>query len=363
MFLPVLLLRDFGLLGYACFLLPNVIGAAAMGWVIRGPGASRRIVRDHVRACRAFSVITVAFQVYFAIWLSRAAGTAGGALWPVAAGAAVITYVLLLRTGALRGGVLIWAMSATVFAVLLASGTPHPPTAISGSLPARDVLFLAPVCIFGFGLCPYLDLTFHGAAVGAGPRRVAAFTIGFGALFASMVVLTWLYAGLFDTGAALAMVGPPAAAALLVLHIFAQLTYTVGLHHSYLSETSPRPGPGAPYLLAVLIAAALGLAAPRLPPVTGMSFGEVTYRAFMAFYGLVFPAYVWICVIPRRGAPSGPTRRTLRVWGFAVGMAAPMFWMGFIERQAFWLGPGMLIVLASRLLVRRTSLPPSGAPG
>ena len=30
------------------------------------------------------------------------------------------------------------------------------------------------------------------------------------------------------------------------------------------------------------------------------------YRLFMAFYGLVFPAYVWLCMLPTREGETGP---------------------------------------------------------
>src|SRR5690242_7362807 len=35
MFLPVLLVRDYGVWGFVVFAVPNVIGAGAMGWVLR----------------------------------------------------------------------------------------------------------------------------------------------------------------------------------------------------------------------------------------------------------------------------------------------------------------------------------------
>src|SRR6185295_11012918 len=72
MFLPVLLVRDYGVWGWVVFAVPNVIGAAAMGWVLRSPEQSARITAAHQRACRAFSLATIAFQVYFAGWFVRA---------------------------------------------------------------------------------------------------------------------------------------------------------------------------------------------------------------------------------------------------------------------------------------------------
>src|SRR4051794_2579723 len=74
MFLPVLLVRDFGILGYLAFFVPNVLGAATMGWVVRGPDMAGRMVRAHAPAMRAFSLVTIAFQAYFAAWFARTAG-------------------------------------------------------------------------------------------------------------------------------------------------------------------------------------------------------------------------------------------------------------------------------------------------
>src|SRR2546421_402382 len=73
----------------------------------------------------------------------------------------------------------------------------------SGNIPARqaaasiDLLRLAAVCVFGFMLCPYLDLTFHRARQGTSVYgAIASFTIGFGALFLAMIVFTLWYAPL-----------------------------------------------------------------------------------------------------------------------------------------------------------------------
>jgi len=79
---------------------------------------------------------------------------------------------------------------------------------------------------------------------------------------------------------------------------------------------------------------------------------EMVYRMFMGFYGLVFPAYVWLCMIPGRGRVA-PTRRQLIVFTVAVLVALPMFWMGFIARQVVWLLPGVSVVLLARLFVPR----------
>src|SRR5215813_659097 len=71
MFLPVLLVRDYGVAGWIAFAVPNVVGAAAMGWTLRDSAASRRVAQEHRTAARWFSLVTIAFQIFFAAWLVR----------------------------------------------------------------------------------------------------------------------------------------------------------------------------------------------------------------------------------------------------------------------------------------------------
>src|SRR3982750_3304447 len=72
MFLPVLLVRDFGVWGWVVFAVPNVVGAAAMGAVLARPGASERVVARHPGACACFSVVTIGFHVLFLAWIVSA---------------------------------------------------------------------------------------------------------------------------------------------------------------------------------------------------------------------------------------------------------------------------------------------------
>jgi hypothetical protein len=47
-----------------------------------------------------------------------------------------------------------------------------------------------------------------------------------------------------------------------------------------------------------------------------------------------------------------PSDRARRVFFVTIGLAAPFYWMGFIERQELWLAPGLAIVLIARLVIR-----------
>src|SRR4029079_17163632 len=101
-----------------------------------GPDMAGRMVRAHAPAMRAFSLVTIAFQAYFAAWFAR---TAGAGVWPVLVGAAALMYILLRRIGSLRGGILAWVVSAAVFAWLGGTGALSLPRA-TPVLPAQDVL-------------------------------------------------------------------------------------------------------------------------------------------------------------------------------------------------------------------------------
>src|SRR5882724_1907679 len=95
MFLPVLMVRDFGLLGWIVFAVPNIVGAAAMGWVLSKPGTAQRLAKDHALACQCFSTVTVTFHCFFVGWIVRAMlGWIGPAL---ALAAAVAIYLLTSR--------------------------------------------------------------------------------------------------------------------------------------------------------------------------------------------------------------------------------------------------------------------------
>ncbi len=92
MFLPVLLIRDYGPWAWVVFAVPNVVGAAAMGWTIPSASHSVTMVQKHRGMMVAFSFITACFQIFFAMWIfSRlgdrrnnfAAATVGLALFGV----------------------------------------------------------------------------------------------------------------------------------------------------------------------------------------------------------------------------------------------------------------------------------------
>lgn len=379
MFLPVLLVRDFGVWGFVAFGVPNCLGAAAMGWVLRSPAHSAELVNRHAPAMRLFSVVTVLFHVFFLAWLASWTRLPFRAEALIGLSAVVGALVALMKhrwQGWL--GVALWAgVAGVILVTLLGTGAgDHRILPASTDLPPREVLYLAPVCLFGFALCPYLDLTFNRArqslpspASGAG-----AFALGFLFFFPTMILFTLIYAGVFLFNKNLSI-------ALICVHMAIQAGYTVGVHAQALvalahtqrasrDTTAPGSISAAPQLLTSVLLAFLACAIAffvhkrELGACPPGQFGlpEIIYRCFMAFYGLVFPAYVWICMIPTRTSRTNESHAGIsgsigqrKFWTLMVAIAAasPFYYLGFIERQSHWLAVGVGLVLIARLIAAR----------
>lgn len=369
MFLPTMLIRDFGGWAFWAFAIPNVVGAAAMGLVLSRPGDSERMVAKHWPALSFFSLVTASFQVFFMLRLARSVNFHEAALKDPAVLAALavglIACVLAMTRESLAAisGVVVLLISIAAGVMMWRAGTLVPPdmTAPTGEAATR-LKYLAPVCFFGFALCPYADLTFHRARqVATGGTGSAAFVIGFGLMFAAMIAMTAGYAHLFAGStlpAGLARAG--ASGAWLVVHLFVQLLYTCSVHaRAWMDFRGQTPegsrvgwGIMALALVAIGIIPAAGAVADRwLHDPRGWDVHELVYRIYMSFYGLVFPAYVWLCVAPTRHGATRVTKWHLGVWAIACAAAAPAFWMGFIERREMWLAPGLAILLLAGVIV------------
>jgi hypothetical protein len=366
MFLPVLLIRDYGPLGWVVFALPNVIGAAAMGWVLQRPGSSERMVGRHPSAMTAFSVVTILFHVLFVLWVVRWLSATGGfgewAYVAAAGGVAAVCFPLLLsrRTALPLSAIsLLASLAAFVTAAVKADHLPVP-----GGTASVDLLYLAPVCVVGFALCPYLDLTFHRARQALTTYGgVAAFTLGFGAMFLAMIMFTLWYAPLAippDAGGSVGRAVPVVVLAAIVGHMASQSGFTVAAHAVEVTRRIRSRGRPAWWGVAAGVLFGAGVLAAVLyfsrtdghHAVGGKWIGanEIGYRLFMAFYGLVTPAYVWNVLMPWRGGRSTEKQRWIAFVAAAV-LAAPGFWLGFIEQQMAWLLAGVGVILASRPLL------------
>jgi hypothetical protein len=356
MFLPVLLVRDYGPWAWVIFAVPNVLGAAALGWTVSRPTAAI-VSTSHRRAVTAFSWVTATFQVFFAAWSGL--GIKAMPYWfvvPALAFASATLRTQRLETlftvsfGLIVCSTISWMSSVQERVVQI-------PEFRATELARRvnELLPLAGVCTFGFLLCPYLDATFLLAR-----RRTTdaesrtAFALGFVVFFFLMILYSLGYAGplsqylptLYAKAMAFWAIG---------MHWLIHLSFTTGQHwvveRSEAKSSLDWSSVGIRAICTSVLGFLLWLLSAWLPE-RGMNRAEMMYRLFMAFYGLVFPAYVWLCMIPGRGRVS-PDRRQWIVLAVAVLVAAPMYWMGFIERRMFWLLPGLSVVLLARLLIPR----------
>lgn len=355
MFFPVYLIGDFGVWGWVVFAVPNVVGAGAMGWVLRRPGASETLTGRHLTAARWFSIVTVLFHIAFGSWFFEAmlAGLVGQRYVVGTASVALMVVIGCFLAGFGSKG---WyrlaavAFAASAVAALAASmtgSTLHWPDAQPRATLA-DLALATPVIIAGFALCPYLDLTFHRVRRETpGRKGAAAFWVGFIGCFAPMILLTLFYAGGVLGGAGISLY--------IVGHIFVQSTFTVGAHLRELFEVgflrSKDPYSATTDRSTALQTAsvmALGLAASSVVLITYLdpfrenySFRRLVYELFMSFYALVFPAYVWIVVIEH----GLPRLTRLALYAVAVVLAAPCLWLGYIQQHYVWLLPGVAIPL------------------
>lgn len=412
MFLPVLLLERYGWWAVIVFALPNIVGAAAMGWVLRS-GQSQRLVQSHGLAMVAFSWVTIGFHALFLLHLAEWAGWAGGWSWPLwlAPLLAVVSGLL----GGRRGPALAWAVwvCSLVVMVLYVAAWPGgearwggweglseawPWNAIDGAGAGASALGgLAAVCLVGFAACPYLDLTFHEARQSLDDRAARrAFSVGFGVVFGAMICFTLVYAAGVSGRAPIT-----GWMTLLVLcHVSVQAGFTVGRHARAAIVGIGGQRPSRAWRLAVAVASLAVLAGvyafmsrAREPSAAWVPLTADTgwYVVVMAFYGLVFPAYLLVCMLPvwRSGPGAGVAgaaggrvaRQRLGLWVVAVGLAAPLFWAGFVgwggariegvDRAGAvgYAGLGVAVVLAAAVVSwaigRRAPRPgrDGGAPG
>ena len=333
MYLPLVLLRELGWGGFAVFAIPNVVGCAAFGYVLKNPDGSAALLARHAAAARWFSIIAVAYNAYFVGWMvTRLPWTWAGSGWagPIAA-VGLVAAGLLLST--LPGrlwpllGAGVYGLSLATLGVLGLSGLSDLPS--SGERSGVEILFWAPPMAFGFLLCPYLDLTFH-RALRASPSR-HAFGI-MGVAFAAMLLVTLAYRDRIWTLVPL-------------IHIGTQALFTTAAH---LREVGRVPGGervavralaiGVPLASVLLVLAAGSREGPQ--------GGEDIYLRFLVFFGLLFPAYVLLFIGP--GRPLALCRRNVLLYAAAMVVCLPFYELAFFGGRT-WL----LVVPLAGLLTWR----------
>ncbi|MEO0512771.1 MAG: hypothetical protein AAF108_07735 [Planctomycetota bacterium] len=355
MILPVLLMRDHGWLGFWIFAVPNCLGAAAMGWVIRTRADSRRFTKAHAPAVAAFSLVTILFHGAAMPWALDALHQTAASAWTPALLAAAITAAVAAVLPTERVPALAFAVWTVSLGVLVTSALTGFEPAVA-TIPAADrplnAWLLLPVSAFGFALCPYLDATFHRAAVTLNwTDRAGAFTLGFLGLFLIMILFTAVYAA--PLGAALfgdAPTLPAPLATALPIHLGMQAGLTLALHAR---EGRPRSFCRSRWTALTIGSLLAGVALWSLARVipgyfAGLAPQEILYRLILGAYGLFFPAYVWQLArrTPSSALNSTPNRpNILTRWLVPALAAAPLLTVGFLLREPGWMLPGLLIAV------------------
>ena len=345
MFLPVLLVRDYGVAGWWAFAIPNVIGAAAVGFIWKSATASRRAVRDHRVAMVMFSLVTLALHGFvIAAWLP----VIFGPQWAIAALGGAIVVALCAERGPHAVVLAVVATAVSAFAIAWWNHDlsiwhvefPYDPP-LENRLTNFDLLLAGPGLAIGFLLCPHLDLTLHRArqALRPGAGRWA-FLVGFFLVFAAMISFALLYApflrGAFSTRISLVL--SSGLATMLALHITTQAAFTTGVHVKALSREWGRCASSAGLLL-LLAGVSLG-AWLQLEDVRGdfslaLDASEIGYRSILVCYALPFPAVVLYFMTPLRR--RAPRQHRLLVTLVVTIAGTPFALLGFIFCSSLWL--------------------------
>ncbi len=362
MFLPALLLRDLGWAGFLIFAVPNVIGAAAMGWILQSKRSSIELVTKHPIAVWCFSVVTLAFHLFWILWISSFIRTAFQIpnTHLAIVGGIVLAFIILSdwarrcnRMPQLAAALLAISLSVLI-ATYCTSDVKEANSALINSAPkSLAPLWMFPSMIFGFLLCPYLDITFHHARQQLDTKKSGrlGFTLGFVGFFAPMILLTTRYSGVLAgalDGTNFVPIASPWLATGLLTHILCQWIFTVRAHLDRI-RTLPCAQAKQPLFIGIVVLAGfLGSFASKFPAYAGLTGGELIYRTFMSAYGLAFPAYILYRIAKKKPI-------SLATLWVAIALATPMFWMGFMERQSVWLIPGMITILLGCFSTRKNA--------
>lgn len=366
MIFPALLLRDYGLSGWFVFAIPNVLGAALMGLVLFKPQWSVNIVTNHRVACQNFTVITVAYHLFVVAWLfSKLFGLAAVPMLVVAVGLCA-TLGMRNRNSAMlfvAAGVAIVSWGCFSYAIQAPGAwelaTWNWPTEGINRLTTTDLLWFAPAAFFGFALCPYLDLTFHRARINTSPGTgVAAFFIGFGIVFCSMIVFSVLYGSQllpFIQGAETAELAG-IWLVLLAIHLTLQAGFTVTVHVREMLEDKTANIPWLVTLGGIAIVMGLMARLSILPDsriTAGLTWGEAGYRVFLLFYGTVLPGYVFLVMIPRLRGPLTSIGNEIRnfIYAIACGLSLALAWVGFGMGDSRTMPYLFAVFIAARLAI------------
>lgn len=303
MFLPVILQKDFGNGAWLFFIICNVVGATAFPFFINSCEKSKLFVQTHDAACALFSAITIIFQLFFIGWVLSYLSIIeiGWALLFIG-----MLFLIIQYTGFSIASVLVWGLSLLVF---LAYSMSQPNILIMQKLADQlfavnsQALYALPLLVLGFLLCPYLDLTFHKVVQAAHTKSEQgnriSFLIGFPFLFTMLMIFSLIYtdmAGqiLLSPRELFVQYAPIIKA--LFFYFIMQASFTSMAHwiemKKYISYKKK---------LTIISIIIFTMAVAFFNSVL---INETAYRFFMAFYGVIAPAYIWIVAFNKKRVPK-----------------------------------------------------------
>jgi hypothetical protein len=309
------------------------------------------MVERHRSACQWFSIITICYHAFVVFWLFDRAFDVVGWVAPV-----LLTVVFILAgRWILPIAVLITIVSWVCFATVGNLPEAWPDMQRTPPSDTIDLVIFAAIAPIGFLLCPYLDLTFHRAAQQSESTSGGApmtFLIGFGVVFFSMIIFSLAYAEILAPMMAAETTWNDSVISnssrwrlALGVHMIIQASFTVAIHLRQLRQARKERSESMNRVMnGLCVAAVLALIVISVPRgLKGIELDEAIYRAFLIFYGVVFPAYMLMHVVPTRGSVNQGIRDCGLI--LAILVAFPLAWVGFVEKQNwFMVGAGSAIL-------------------
>ncbi|MDG2199950.1 MAG: hypothetical protein P8K80_02045 [Phycisphaerales bacterium] len=344
MWLPLLLIDRWGWPGFWLFAIPNVIGCAAMGYVVGSRERSIGLVAANRGAMRLFSIVTIAFQLF---WLTSLAGQPGfipfisdqqtaAIVVPFAVLGAGMLVSALPVTGWLIAAALLFAWTMASFGLLPSNSMEQIGT--SGTIPSSQLWGAAPIIVLGFLLSPYLDLTFHKARQQTPSSH--SFAI-FGITFMAVLLFVASYW----------QKSPIATSGIVVIFWLLQLTFTIGAHLRELVQTETK-STSRNYIWVVMapIPAAWIVYYCTDTETAGTWLLNDTYLRFLGFYGLAVPIWVLAFMWPR---PAARTKSVAIVLGITLCIAFALAELGMVRTPTWWLLPAASLAVVVPLVIAR----------
>lgn len=343
MWLPLVLMTQYGWPGFWLFAIPNVLGCAGMGYLIRSRQQSERLVVLHRGPMRWFSVATIAYQLFFLAFIFGGRGWMPSVLDGTLPGLVVplIAFAIALAMSWLPWKAWPWLGALVFLATMgswIASGNGFSEDiGWSGTEPELELWPLAPIIILGFIACPWLDPTFHRARQLA-PSRHAFGVFGICFFVVLLFVATYFRFYSFETWD------------LVLPFLFYQATFTISVHMREIRLLEANDGWGSTSLLTTI--SLLGVAIGFLIWMTccfdiARAWLDDTYLRFLGLYGLVFPA--WILAFMLGNARRDTLTISLLVIGLLIAM--PMAELGMIHDTRWWLLPPVIVVMATATVI------------